>query len=193
MQHYFGNVKLLKDPAHTLWKMVLGFFACNHHRAALYFAETINTPKGFWGWPCPSFVQYLMGNCPPRDPQIIMGEHISRAARGVYLVITESVAPYAIGKYDGPEIEILLKSEKDRTDIIDKYKKQVIQYLDEDSLVEQLYSGNGQNQLHTEFVDNIFDVTLNVSNIVNSLVQKAMLGYTQLRKIWEIYDRDNIH
>ncbi|KAJ8966503.1 hypothetical protein NQ317_019648 [Molorchus minor] len=103
----------------------IDFFACNHHRAALYYAESINTAKGFWGWPCPAFFQYLLGRCPIHDPQIIMGEYINKAANGVYLVITESVAPYAVGKYDGPDIEIFLKADKNRLDLLRDYKRRL--------------------------------------------------------------------
>nr|XP_023024633.1 inactive pancreatic lipase-related protein 1-like [Leptinotarsa decemlineata] len=124
------------------------FFACNHHRAPLYFAESINTDKGFWGWPCPSYFDYLLGRCPPHDPQIIMGDLVKRSSTGVHLVITESVSPYAVGKYDGPSIEIYLKSNLYRKDILKKYRRELLEFIDEDDLVESL--GNGQEEMNDE-------------------------------------------
>ncbi|RZC34100.1 uncharacterized protein BDFB_009704, partial [Asbolus verrucosus] len=115
------------------------FFACNHHRAPLYFAESINTQKGFWGWPCPSYTDYLLGRCPPKEPQIIMGEHINKTASGVHLVITDSVSPFAVGKFTGPAIEILIKSEQNRIDLLSKYKKEIMNFIDEDDVIESLY------------------------------------------------------
>ncbi|VEN41306.1 unnamed protein product [Callosobruchus maculatus] len=103
------------------------FFACNHHRAPIYFAETVNTPKGFWGWPCPSYFMYLTGSCPPRDPQVIMGEFINSTSSGVYLVITESVPPYAAGKYEGPNIEIVKEGPVDWQ----KYENEILDNADE--------------------------------------------------------------
>lgn len=116
-----------------------GFFACNHHRAPLYFAESINTKKGFWGWPCPSYFEYLIGMCPPRDPQVIMGEHVNRTASGMYLVITESVAPYAVGIYEGPSIEVLYKSEWNRIYVLENCKKEVLNFIDVDDILENVY------------------------------------------------------
>ncbi|KAG5898207.1 hypothetical protein JTB14_005587 [Gonioctena quinquepunctata] len=128
------------------------FFACNHHRAPLYFAESINTDKGFWGWPCPSYFQYLLGRCPPLEPQIIMGDLVKRSATGVHLVITESVSPYAVGKYEGPSIEIYLKSDSHRIDILQKYRDEVLEFIDEDDLLESL----GGGQMNSENEENVY-------------------------------------
>ncbi|CAH1990234.1 unnamed protein product [Acanthoscelides obtectus] len=110
------------------------FFACNHHRAPIYFAESINTHKGFWGWPCPSYLTFITGSCPPLDPQVIMGEFVNSTSQGVYLVITESVPPYAAGKYEGPSIEIIKEGptdwEKYENEILDNADE--LQYLDRD-------------------------------------------------------------
>ncbi|XP_018564368.1 uncharacterized protein LOC108905824 [Anoplophora glabripennis] len=138
------------------------FFACNHHRAPLYYAESVNTEKGFFGWPCPSYLQYLLGRCPPKDPQIMIGEFISPHARGVYLVITESVSPYAVGKYDGPAIEILLKSDRDRSKILNKYKKEILEYIDEEYVIEQLYKKQEKDvRINSKLAEDVllYDVT----------------------------------
>lgn len=112
-----------------------GFFACHHHRAPLYFAESITTDVGFFGWPCPSYVVYLLGRCPPREPQVLMGEHVNKTVTGLYLVITSSVSPYALGKYTGPLIEIYFrKAERDRLRDFEKYQQYVGGWVDVDDL-----------------------------------------------------------
>lgn len=132
------------------------FFACNHHRAPLYFAESINTQLGFWGWPCPSYFQYILGNCPPKDPQIIMGEHVNATSTGVHLVITESVAPFAIGKYTGPAIEIYLRANAQRKDVLKKYKRTIENFLQEESYSPIVYNRTYlKEQLYEKFADEI--------------------------------------
>ncbi|XP_030755422.1 pancreatic triacylglycerol lipase-like isoform X3 [Sitophilus oryzae] len=74
------------------------FFSCNHHRAPLYYAESINTNMGFWGWQCPSFYVYLFGRCPPNEIQVLLGENIDKSLFGTYMVVTSSAPPFAIGK-----------------------------------------------------------------------------------------------
>lgn len=97
---------------------------------------------GFWGWPCPSYSEYLLGRCPPKEPQIIMGEFINRTSSGVHLVITDSVSPFAVGKFTGPAIEIFVKSERIRMDILEKYKKEVVNFIDEDDVIDTLYENS---------------------------------------------------
>lgn len=74
-------------------------FGCNHHRAAEYFAESINSKIGFWGWPCSGFLAYLLGLCPPRYPAVLMGENVNKKSRGFYLVKTKAQSPYAEGMF----------------------------------------------------------------------------------------------
>lgn len=75
-------------------------FACSHQRAPEYFLESINTIKGFWGWACSSYINYLLGFCPPTNYQVLAGEHCKTDTRhGMYLINTDSQAPYAIGKW----------------------------------------------------------------------------------------------
>ncbi|KAF7271111.1 hypothetical protein GWI33_015973 [Rhynchophorus ferrugineus] len=76
------------------------FFSCNHHRAPLYYAESINSDKGFWGWQCPSYQTYLFGGCPPNEVQVLLGESIDKALMGTYMVITSSAPPFAIGRFN---------------------------------------------------------------------------------------------
>ncbi|XP_017769255.1 PREDICTED: uncharacterized protein LOC108557306 [Nicrophorus vespilloides] len=102
------------------------FFACNHHRAPFYFAESINSPLGFYGWPCVDYLSYVVGRCPPQEPQTLMGEYIDKAINGMYLVITDSVSPFAVGKFNGPTIDILLKHyEGNRLSDFERYKQEL--------------------------------------------------------------------
>nr|CAI5852498.1 unnamed protein product [Callosobruchus analis] len=61
-----------------------------------------------------------------------MGEFINSTSSGVYLVITESVPPYAAGKYEGPNIEIIKEGPTDwqryENEILDNADE--LQYLD---------------------------------------------------------------
>lgn len=105
--------------------------------------------------------------CPPNDPQVIMGEHVNRTASGMYLVITESIAPYAVGIYEGPNIEVLYKTEWNRIHILENCKKEVITYIDVDDILENVYYSkyhgdtaryNGLNSCSTpSVVDNIIE------------------------------------
>lgn len=74
-------------------------FGCNHHRAAEYFAESINSKKGFWGWSCSGFVSYLLGLCPPRYPAVLAGDRVDRRFKGFHLVTTRAESPYAEGMF----------------------------------------------------------------------------------------------
>ncbi|XP_043269843.1 uncharacterized protein [Venturia canescens] len=74
-------------------------FGCNHHRSAAYFAESINTRIGFWGWPCPGLVAYLLGLCPPRFPAVVAGDNVDTKYRGFFLVKTRAEAPFALGPF----------------------------------------------------------------------------------------------
>jgi Lipase. len=49
-------------------------FDCNHRRAPQYFAESINSKEGFWGFPCAGIISYLFGMCPVKEPIKLMGE-----------------------------------------------------------------------------------------------------------------------
>lgn len=74
-----------------------------------------------------------------------MGEHINTTNNGVYLVITDSVEPFAVGKYTGPSIEIYVKSENDRLEILNKYRAEISNHIDEDDLIEALSELTRQN------------------------------------------------
>ncbi|XP_032674863.1 uncharacterized protein LOC116845832 isoform X2 [Odontomachus brunneus] len=85
-------------------------FGCDHHRAASYFAESINSRIGFWSWPCPGFVAYLLGLCPPRFPAVLMGEDVNRRYRGFHLVKTKAQSPYAEGMFTMDQKDLYIQS-----------------------------------------------------------------------------------
>ncbi|XP_058804306.1 uncharacterized protein LOC131671704 [Phymastichus coffea] len=72
-------------------------FGCDHHRAAMYFAESINSQIGFWGWPCAGFFAYLIGLCQPRFPAVLAGDPVDKTYRGYFLVKTNDKSPFAQG------------------------------------------------------------------------------------------------
>lgn len=74
-------------------------FECDHHRSVMYFAESINSEVGFWGWQCGGFFSYLVGLCPPRYPAVLVGDKVDRRRRGFHLVKTHSHSPYAMGNF----------------------------------------------------------------------------------------------
>ncbi|KAG4068087.1 hypothetical protein HA402_001512 [Bradysia odoriphaga] len=72
--------------------------ACSHHRAPQYYAESIRSLAGFWGWSCQSYMNYLLGLCPKSEKLFVAGEDCRTETRGMFLVTTNSVAPFAIGQ-----------------------------------------------------------------------------------------------
>lgn len=73
---------------------------------------------------------------------------------GIYLSITESVAPFAVGIYEGPNIEVYLKSELYRKDVLEKYRKQILDYMDEDDILEHIYyPKRSKNNFHKDLLD----------------------------------------
>ncbi|KAE8751910.1 hypothetical protein FOCC_FOCC001387 [Frankliniella occidentalis] len=53
-------------------------FKCDHHRAPMYFAESIRSESGFWGWSCSSISDYEMGRCPARGAAVLAGQWLDR-------------------------------------------------------------------------------------------------------------------
>ncbi|XP_017780436.1 PREDICTED: pancreatic lipase-related protein 2 [Nicrophorus vespilloides] len=78
----------------TLFKTL----ACDHTKVTPYFIESIITPRGFWAYPCPTLISYLLRICNPDEEEyVLMGEHVSNRARGIYYVTTNAEAPFAQG------------------------------------------------------------------------------------------------
>lgn len=64
-----------------------------------------------------------------------MGEHVNHTSRGMHLVITGSISPYALGKYTGPLIEIYFrKAERNRISDLHRFEADVNGWVDEDDL-----------------------------------------------------------
>ncbi|GLH00076.1 Lipase member h-a [Gryllus bimaculatus] len=55
-----------------------GESGCNHHRSLAYFAESVRSEAGFWGWPCGGVMHYILGLCPPRGTPWKMGEDVDQ-------------------------------------------------------------------------------------------------------------------
>ncbi|KAK0160679.1 hypothetical protein PV328_008064 [Microctonus aethiopoides] len=73
-------------------------FGCAHHRAPEYFAESINSKVGFWGWACTGFIDYLIGYCPPKTPFVLVGDDVDKELRGYFIVKTGYKSPFAINE-----------------------------------------------------------------------------------------------
>ncbi|XP_055594311.1 phospholipase A1 member A-like [Uranotaenia lowii] len=73
--------------------------ACSHHRAPDYFAESIRSLTGFWGWKCTSYIYYLLGLCPHNQYQVVAGEDCTPGTEGMFMITTNSDAPFAIGRW----------------------------------------------------------------------------------------------
>lgn len=73
--------------------------ACSHHRAPDYFSESIKSDRGFWGWSCTSYINYLLGFCPRSDDLHQAGEDCRPNTKGMYLITTNGAAPFASGQW----------------------------------------------------------------------------------------------
>lgn len=74
-------------------------FACSHHRAADYFTESIQSDRGFWGWPCNSYISYLLGQCPRSNELHLGGEDCRESSKGMFLITTNTESPFASGQW----------------------------------------------------------------------------------------------
>lgn len=73
--------------------------ACSHHRAPDYFAESIRSLTGFWGWKCESYIYYLLGFCPHNNHQVVAGEDCIVGTEGMFMITTNADSPFAIGRW----------------------------------------------------------------------------------------------
>jgi len=69
--------------------------ACSHSRAPAYFTESINSPVGFKSTLCTSWDNFKKGHCAGNTSQL-MGEPISKSARGVFYLTTNKKSPFAL-------------------------------------------------------------------------------------------------
>ncbi|KDR14960.1 inactive pancreatic lipase-related protein 1 [Zootermopsis nevadensis] len=81
--------------------------SCDHTKVTPYFIESINSKAGFWAVPCPNQFLYYLGFCnPPDDQYVLMGEHVSHKARGIYYLSTNAKKPYAKGLPGGRRVPV---------------------------------------------------------------------------------------
>lgn len=74
-------------------------FSCSHVRCPNYFMESIRSNLGFHGWQCQSYFHYVLGLCPFTNDELkLAGEDCDSDSRGLFLVKTNSIFPYAKGK-----------------------------------------------------------------------------------------------
>ncbi|XP_017848914.1 pancreatic lipase-related protein 2 [Drosophila busckii] len=74
------------------------FTGCSHGRSYEYFAESINSDKGFYGVPCSSLDELRGKNC--SGGRILMGDQVPMDSRGIYFVRTGNKPSFALGVYD---------------------------------------------------------------------------------------------
>ncbi|KAG5675550.1 hypothetical protein PVAND_005446 [Polypedilum vanderplanki] len=74
--------------------------SCNHDRAPAYYAESINSDIGFWGYQCAHWYFYVLGLCNGDEytSKAEMGFNTNNTVRGIYFLQVNSEPPYAQGK-----------------------------------------------------------------------------------------------
>lgn len=70
--------------------------SCSHGRSHKLFAESIETPTGFYGHACSSWKGMKDGDC-SSEPSVLMGDRVPFSASGVMLLFTKDASPYAKG------------------------------------------------------------------------------------------------
>ncbi|XP_055590260.1 pancreatic lipase-related protein 2 [Uranotaenia lowii] len=73
---------------------------CNHNRAPEYYAESIASTKGFWGYRCAHWYLYMLGLCAKTSNSqlAIMGAYTPKETRGLYFLNCNSESPFAQGQ-----------------------------------------------------------------------------------------------
>jgi hypothetical protein len=106
-----AGFKGLKSFFHILFP--LDFLSCSHHRCAYYFAESISSKLGFYGWKCQSYFNYVFGFCPFNANELVLaGDKVDSAMRGMFLVKTNSKSPFALGQIDDGSMARSLRSDE---------------------------------------------------------------------------------
>ncbi|XP_076638116.1 pancreatic lipase-related protein 2-like [Colletes latitarsis] len=71
--------------------------SCSHGRSYVYFAESINSERGFWAKRCNNYANFAEGNC-NSEPDVLMGGATPNFnVKGVYYLDTASESPFALG------------------------------------------------------------------------------------------------
>ncbi|KNC31198.1 hypothetical protein FF38_14299 [Lucilia cuprina] len=71
------------------------FTGCSHGRSYEYYAESINSEKGFYATPCTSLFDIKGENC--TGTKILMGDRVPKTAEGIYYLKTASKPAFALG------------------------------------------------------------------------------------------------
>lgn len=72
-------------------------YQCYHKRAADYYAESITSPIGFYGFYCKDFITYIKYECQPNANIEEFGYRAQPTAHGSYFLQTRNVPPYSNG------------------------------------------------------------------------------------------------
>ncbi|XP_055710707.1 phospholipase A1 member A [Phlebotomus papatasi] len=89
---------------------------CSHHRAPDYYMESIRSFRGFWGWQCDSYINYLLGFCRPSDNLREAGENCKNTTRGMFIISTNPSPPFAMGKWTD-----VLKNSGLKSSLVEEY------------------------------------------------------------------------
>ncbi|EDW63711.1 phospholipase A1 [Drosophila virilis] len=102
--HTSGNFGFLKPtgsatfyPNYGLYQRNCFYLGCSHIRAYQMFAESINSPNGFWGTPCRREKRKWQCDQSQRQAHRMGGEP-SVPKAGIYYVKTSSSDPFALGR-----------------------------------------------------------------------------------------------
>ncbi|XP_015439830.1 PREDICTED: pancreatic triacylglycerol lipase-like [Dufourea novaeangliae] len=71
--------------------------ACSHSRSHQYYAESINSARGFWAVQCNNQYDFYNGECKSHAKVLMGGVEPDYRATGVYYLETNSKAPFAKG------------------------------------------------------------------------------------------------
>ncbi|XP_011291727.2 inactive pancreatic lipase-related protein 1 isoform X1 [Musca domestica] len=71
------------------------FTGCSHGRSYEYYAESINSDKGFYAVPCGSLFDVKGKNC--TGDKILMGDPTPTTAEGIYYLKTSNQSSFALG------------------------------------------------------------------------------------------------
>nr|APD15621.1 phospholipase A1 [Cotesia chilonis] len=94
-----GHVDFIMNSGKTQPGCRILDLVCHHARASLYFAESITSMRGFWGYPENLTSEILSDKVSKESVQEIAGEFVNRSIRGVYYVPTNARKPFAKGPY----------------------------------------------------------------------------------------------
>ncbi|KAM8717665.1 hypothetical protein ACLKA7_004373 [Drosophila subpalustris] len=102
--HTSGNFGFLRPtgsatfyPNYGLYQRNCFYLGCSHIRAYQMFAESINSPDGFWGTPCTRDNGKWQCDQTQRQAHRMGGEP-SIVKQGIYYVKTSSGEPFALGR-----------------------------------------------------------------------------------------------